>query len=368
MPRIDLTAESVAKEMDRLRRNVALSLGVIRKAGNPKPGSTPREVILRRDGITLYRYLHGGSIACAEPLLIVYALVNRPEIADLQRGRSLVQGLLEQGFDVYLLDWGRPGPEDRLRSLDEYINDYLDACVDAVRDRCMRRAVPLLGICQGGTFAICYAALNPSKVERLITTVTPVDFRSDNDMLSHLIRHVDIEQIVDATGNVSGEFLNWLFLSLKPYRLLQQKYLRFLDAIEDPDAVDLFMRMEEWIFDSPSIPAAAAKEFVRNFYQENKLARGELSIGGYRVDPRAIDMPVLNVFARDDDLVPNASSKALRGLVGADDYTEVEIPGGHIGIYVSTKSGDSVPAIVSKWMASRRDVAGQRGAKGRAPR
>lgn len=351
MPRLELEADAITQEIAAFEENLRRGLGVLRRIGEVRVGVTPRSAIFEIDGVRLYRY--GDALAPPQgtPLLIVYALVNRPEMADLQAGRSLIAALMARGFDVYLVDWGYPGGADRLLGLDDYVNRYLDACVDHLRERLQRAALPLLGICQGGTLSTCYAALNPDKVARLITTVTPIDFQTPRDTLSHLVRRIDIERLLKSGGNVSGDLLNALFLSLKPYRLTQQKYLRFLEQLGDADAVAMFLRMEQWIFDSPALAARACGEFARDFYQCNRLAKGELSLGGRPVDLATITMPVLNIYARDDHLVPPAASQALRALVGTRDYTEVELPGGHIGVYVGLKSPRSVPVAVAEWMS-----------------
>ena len=350
MPRLELDAETVRAEVAAFEEGVRRGLGVLRRAGEVRVGATPRELVFEIEGVRLYRYGLPGASRGATPLLIVYALVNRPEMADLQAGRSMIAALLARGFDVYLVDWGYPGGADRLLGLEDYVCRYLDACVDHLRGALARDALPVLGICQGGTLSLCYAALEPAKVERLVTTVTPVDFHTPGDMLSHLVRHVDVERLVRAGGNVSGDLLNWLFLALKPYRLTQQKYLRFLEQADDPAAVAMFLRMEQWIFDSPALAARACTQFARDFYQGNKLVAGGLTLAGRPVELARVTMPVLNIFARDDHLVPPAASRALGRAVGTPDYTEVELPGGHIGVYVGLKSPRSVPVVVAEWM------------------
>lgn len=353
MPRLQLNEDAVRQELAAFEASLQHGLGVLRRTGKVVVGATPRSVIFEVEGVRLYRYGGADAPPSGVPLLIVYALVNRPEMADLQAGRSLIAALMARGFDVYLVDWGYPGGADRLLGLDDYINRYLDACVDHLRQRLKRDALPLLGICQGGTFCTCYAALHPHKIERLVTTVTPIDFHTRDDMLSHLVRHIDVDLLLASSGNVNGDFLNALFLSLKPYRLTQQKYLRFLEQLNDAEAVAMFLRMEQWIFDSPALAARACGEFARDFYQGNKLIKGEVLLGGRRVDLAAITMPVLNIYARDDHLVPPAASRALREVIGSADYSEVELPGGHIGVYVSLKAPRSVPVVVAEWMTGQ---------------
>ena len=351
MPRLKLQIDAVNKEIADFQNSMRRGLGVLREMGEVPIGITPRTLIFELEGVRLYRYGAASSGIDSTPLLIVYALVNRPEVADLQADRSLIAALMARGFDVYLIDWGYPGGADRMLGLDDYVTRYIDGCVEHLLARLHRPSLPLLGICQGGTLSVCYAALYPHKVERLITTVTPIDFHTAEDMLSHLVRRVDVTRVVESCGNVSGDLLNVLFLSLKPYRLTQQKYLRFLDQLDDAAAVAMFLRMEQWIFDSPALAARACVEFLQDFYQGNKLLKGELQIAGHGIDLRAVNMPVLNIYARDDHLVPPAASRALGALVGTTDYTEVELAGGHIGVYVGLKSSGSVPVAVAEWMA-----------------
>ena len=265
----------------------------------------------------------------------------------------MVKGLLEKGQDVYLIDWGYPDRSDRYLTLDDYINGYIDRCVDVIRKRHDVDAINLLGICQGGTFSLCYSALNPEKVKNLVTMVTPVDFQTPGNVLSSWVQQVDIDLLVDTMGNIPGEMLNLTFLSLKPYQLTGQKYLSLVDLLDDPRKVKNFMRMEKWIFDSPDQAGEAYRQFIKDFYQQNKLMKDEVVIGDRPVSLKNVTMPVLNIFAEQDHLVPPDSSRALRDVAGTDDYTELSFPGGHIGIYVSGRAIKSVPPAIGNWLDER---------------
>ena len=316
-------------------------------------GASEKEAVYAEDNLVLYHFKARTKTQNPAPLLIVYALVNRPYMADLQDGRSMIQGLLDQGVDVYLLDWGYPDSADKYLTLDDYINGYIDRCVDEILTRHQRADLNLLGICQGGAFSLCYTALHQDKIKNLITTVTPVDFHTKNDLLSHMVRQVDIDQVVDTLGNIPGEMLNWTFLTLKPYTLLGQKYVDLVEILGDKDKAMNFMRMEKWIFDSPDQAGEAYREFIKQFYQDNGLVKATVKIGGQTVDLANITAPVLNIYARDDHLVPPDSSRALEGCVGSKDYRALEFPGGHIGIYVSGKAQKMIPPAVADWLAER---------------
>lgn len=318
-------------------------------------GCSQRRAVLRRGKLTLYRYEPIARPGNGPPLLIVYALVNRPHMMDLQPDRSLIRGLLSQGIDVYLIDWGYPDGADRLATLADYIDEALPACVAEILRLHGIPALDLLGVCQGGVFSLCYTALHPAQVRHLITMVTPVDFHTPQDLLSKWVRKVDVAAWV-GQGNVSGDALNQLFLSLMPFRLTQQKYVHLWNEqsrAQDPQQLENFLRVEQWIFDSPDQAGAAFREFVTWMYQENRLARGTLDINGLRVDLGALKLPILNLIGRRDHLVPPQSSAALQRLVGSSDYTALEFDLGHIGMYISARAQREVPPAIAKWLAER---------------
>ena len=314
-------------------------------------GATEREEVWRDGKTVLYRFV-GDKPATGPALLIVYALVNRPYMVDLQHDRSLVRGLLALGMDVYVLDWGYPDRSDRYLALDDYINRYIDGAVDHLA-QASGGPVNLLGVCQGGAFSLCYAALHPEKVRNLLTMVTPVDFQTPDNMLSSWVRELDVDLFVDALGNVPADMMNACYLMLKPFRLNLQKYVGLMDILDDKRAIEDFLRMEKWIFDSPDLAGEAFRQFIKQFYQRNGFIKGGIEIGGETVDLGFVDMPVLNIYAEQDHLVPPDASRALKDVVGTADYTELSFKGGHIGIYVSSRAQREVPASIHRWLLER---------------
>lgn len=315
-------------------------------------GVTEKEAVYQKDKTVLYHFKPHVKVVKKNktPLLISYALVNRPYMMDLQENKSTIRGLIEQGQEVYLIDWGYPDRGDRFLTLDDYINGYIDDCVECIKDRHGVDQVNLLGVCQGGAFSLCYAAMHPDKIRKLITMVTPVDFHTDDNILSHWIKHVDIDLLVDTLGNIPGDLMNWTFLSLKPFELVGQKYINMVGIMDNEKILNSFMQMEKWIFDSPDQVGEAYRQFIKDFYQKNLLIEGEVVIGDRVVDLKNVTMPVLNIYARDDHLVPPSASKALKKHVGTKDYTELSFDGGHIGIYVSGRAQKEVPPAIGKWL------------------
>jgi polyhydroxyalkanoate synthase len=274
-------------------------------------------------------------------------------MVDLQADRSIVKGLLARGEDVYIIDWGYPDRSDRYLTLEDYIERFLGGAVDHLRRASGLDAINLLGICQGGAFSLCYASLHPGKIRNLVTMVTPVDFHTADNMLSNWVREMDVDLFVDTLGNVPADLMNYCYLMLKPFRLNLQKYVGLVDILDDKRAVEDFLRMEKWIFDSPDQAGEAFRQFIKQFYQGNGFVNGGITIGEREVHLGLVEMPVLNIYAEQDHLVPPDASRALKDLVGSDDYTELSFRGGHIGIYVSGRAQVQVPQTIHDWLAQR---------------
>ncbi len=351
---IQLRPDRVGEELRRFSEKLLRGSRNLSELPEVTVGVTTREAVYREDKLTLYRFVGDQPATEKVPLLIVYALVNRPYMVDLQKDRSIVRQLLAAGHEVYLIDWGYPDASDCCLTLEDYIAGYIRNCIRELQRRHQLSAVNVIGVCQGGAFSVCYASLFPESVRNLITMVTPIDFHTPDNMLSNWTREIDVDCMVDTLGNVPADLMNWCYLTLKPYRLLQQKYVGLTDILDDSAELENFLRMEQWIFDSPDQAGTAFREFIKDFYQGNKLVNGGLSIGGRAIDPRRIDMPILNIYAEQDHLVPPDASRALKRIVGSRDYSELCFKGGHIGIYVSGRAQREVPPAINQWLRARR--------------
>ncbi|OQX45138.1 MAG: class III poly(R)-hydroxyalkanoic acid synthase subunit PhaC, partial [Candidatus Sedimenticola endophacoides] len=282
---INIRPEKLAEEMAGFSQKLGKGAENLLHADKIDTGVSPKELVYSEDKLRLYHYTAAeGARQNPVPMLIVYALVNRPYMTDIQEDRSTIKNLIAAGQDVYLIDWGYPDGADSSLTLDDYINGYIDRCVDVVRERHGLERINLLGICQGGAFSLCYTALHQEKIKNLVTMVTPVDFQTPDNMLSAWVRHMDVDLLVDTLGNVPGELLNWTFLSLKPFSLTGQKYINMVDVLDDEKKLKNFLRMEKWIFDSPDQAGEAFRQFIKDFYQRNGLLNGGVRLGEREVD------------------------------------------------------------------------------------
>jgi polyhydroxyalkanoate synthase len=351
---LKIDPKSALDEVARFSQKLTAGADVLRKLDDVHYGATDKEAVYREDKVVLYHFKGDKKPTAKTPIMIVYALVNRPFMTDLQADRSLVRNLLAQGEDVYLIDWGYPDAADRYISLDDYINGYIRRCADVVAKRHGLKAINILGVCQGGAFSLCYASIYPEKVKNLITMVTPVDFHTPDNMLSHWTQGMDIDLFVDTLGNVPGDLMNWCYLTLKPFRLNHQKYVGLVDILDDKAELENFLRMEKWIFDSPNQAGQAFREFIRDFYQGNKLMQGGLKhrrqAGRPEEDP---DAGAEHLRRAGPPGAAERVDSAEGRKVGTKDYTVLAFKGGHIGIYVSGRAQREVAPTIHGWLSKR---------------
>ncbi|MFD1645316.1 class III poly(R)-hydroxyalkanoic acid synthase subunit PhaC [Haloarchaeobius litoreus] len=318
-------------------------------------GETPSEVVYEENKLRLLHYESRTDEQEPVPILIVYALINRPYILDLQPDRSVIRTLLDNGYDVYMIDWGEPSNLDRSLTLDDYVNRYIDNCVDEVRHRSGQDAINVLGYCMGGTMSTMYAALHPEKVHTLALMAAGLCFAGDSGVLElwGAEDFYDPEKVTDTFGNVPAEFLDVGFALMDPVQNYVTKYVRFYENMEDEDFVENFARMEEWLGDGIDVAGETYNEFIRDVYQGNKLMENELYLGGEHVDIGNIEMPVLQIVAEYDHLIPPEASKPFNDVLPSEDKTIMEFPTGHIGMSVSSRSHAELWPDVCDWFGER---------------
>lgn len=315
--------------------------------------TAPKEVVWEDGKVKLFHFSSDRPAKAKTPILVVYALVNRWEMMDLQPDLSFIRKLVDEGMDVYIIDWGYASRLDRYKTLEDYILGHVNDCVDFVSQTHQIKKINLLGVCQGGTFSLIYSALFPEKIKNLVTTVTPVDFTADKGLLFNWASAMDVDALVDGyNGIVPGDFLNVGFDLLKPLSKTR-KYLNLPKVAEKRESLLNFLRMEKWVTDSPDQAGEAYRCFIKDFYQKNKLIKGEFELGGRRVDLKKINMPMLTVYAKDDHIVPPTSTIPVHDAVSSKDKELLEFPGGHIGVFVGGRSQKLLTPAIAQWLLKR---------------
>jgi polyhydroxyalkanoate synthase len=324
-------------------------------AQETRVGTTPCEVVHESGTHRLLRYRRETAATWVEPVLLCYALINRPYILDLQPDKSVVRQYLAGGFEVYIIDWGAPRHGDRFLTLAHYVCGFLKQAVDHVRRERECEQVHLLGYCMGGTLSALFAALYPTVIKSLTLLAAPIDFAGKESLLNLWTNdaHFDVDAFVDAHGNCPGWFLQACFQCMKPVENLLEKNLAMFENIDDLQFIASYFAMELWINDNIPVAGETFRAFVKDFYQGNRLVRGEFHMGSERIDLARITCPLLLLMAKNDHLVPPPSTEGIRPHVGSRDVESMVVDAGHVGLVVGGRAQQRIWPEATRWLAER---------------
>lgn len=345
--------EKMLNEINEVNQKMMKSYETLKDIKDVNIAETPKTEIYAEDKLRLFHYDRETPATVKTPVLIVYALVNTYKMMDLQQDRSYIKNLMNLGLDVYLIDWGYPSKGDRYLTMDDYVNGYINNCVDVVRKKAKSDKVNIISVCQGGTLSLIYTSLHQNKVKNLVTQVTPVDFSTNDGLLFRWSKDMDFDKIVEGyNGLIPGEFLNEGFAQLKPMMKVQ-KQQSMVSVLDDKDKLQNFLRMEKWIADSPAQAGECFRQFMKDLYQKNALIQDELVVGGKKIKLKNITCPVLNIYATEDHLVPPAATKNLVKYIGSTDKDTISFGGGHIGVFVGGKAQKELAPAVAEFLKKR---------------
>ncbi len=324
---LDLILERIAEDAEKAQQRVSKASEVLQGQLNTDLATTPYEVVYEEDRVKVKHYRRDESAEdkLKVPLLVVYALINRETMLDLQPDRSVVKTFMAGGIDLYMVDWGYPKRKDRFLTINDHVN----------------------------SFCVMYSAQHPDKIKNLVTTVTPSSFDTDKGLLHVWMKDIDVDGLIRTFGNIPGDLMNFGFLLLNPARLMIDKYVGFMENMDNKDFVENFVRMERWIFDSPDVPGETFRQFVEDCYKRNLLIQSKMYLGGKKVDLKNLTMPLLNFYGQYDHLVPPEACNQLTRAVGSRDVEDICLETGHIGIYVSSKFQKMFAPKIVRWLKDR---------------
>lgn len=343
----------IAQEVSELNQKLASGVDILTHLEKIDVGQSSRELIHTDHIVTIYRYTALTAPSCQTPLLLVPPLIHRPYILDLQPNRSFIRRLLELGISVYLIDWGSPQRSDRYLSTEDYITGYLRRALKKVIIDANAIQLNLMGVCQGGIFALAATALYPKLIKNLITANTPVDFHSPQNPCAHLLQSIHIKELVNSYGNIPGEMISAFFVALNPFRTLGKKSFEFIDKLDKREQTLFFLRMNKWIYDCPDHSGESFQQFTTDLLQENLLAKNRWRVADKQIDLKSIQQPQLNLFSENNQVVPGDASRVLEKLTGSKDYTAAIFKYGHSGLFVSQSAQKTVAPVISRWLNER---------------
>ncbi|MFN3431133.1 MAG: class III poly(R)-hydroxyalkanoic acid synthase subunit PhaC, partial [Candidatus Sericytochromatia bacterium] len=357
-PTMLTTVDWIEKARAEFEKNLKRTEAAARYALQPQTaqvGQTPKDIVWTKNKAKLYRYHAQGERRHATPLLLVYALINKPYILDLAPGNSFVEYLVGQGYDVFMLDWGVPGEEDAGLTLDDYVLDYIPRAVKAVLKASGQSEFSLLGYCQGGTLSTLYAAAHPeAPIKNLILLTTPVDFDNAGLYTEWLNpKHFNVDRVAEAFPLVPADMLQLGSKLLKPLQNYVGPYMMLWDRLDDADFVQGWHVMNTWVDDGIPFAGAAYRQWVKDFYQGNKLIKGEVVLGGKQILLENIRCSLLVVYATLDHIVPQCQALPAMDLVGSDDKQALPVKAGHVGVVAGRSAKRNFFPQLDEWLSAR---------------
>jgi polyhydroxyalkanoate synthase subunit PhaC len=320
---------------------------------------TPKEVIWTLNKAKLYRYVPvlPEDQLHPVPILLVFALMNRPYILDLRPGHSFVEFMIQHGYDVYLLDWGAPGIEDKNLKFDDYTLEYMPRAIRRMKEVSGSSEFSLLGWCIGAILTTIYAALRPDDgLRNLILLTAPLDFSNKESItFARWVdeRYFDVDKVLGMFGNMPPEMIEYGAKALKPVENYIGNYLRLWDNLDNPQVIDAWHAMNTWVTDNISLTGGAFRQLIVDLYRNDRLMQGTLTIRGQQVDLSHLRANLLTVIAEADHITPPCQSESVMAKVGSTDKTAMRIPGGHIGIMAGSGASKRTWPQIDQWLAQR---------------
>jgi polyhydroxyalkanoate synthase subunit PhaC len=320
---------------------------------------TPKHVVWTLNKAKLYRY---SPVLPADqrkktPLLLVFAIMNRPHVLDLRPGHSFVEYMLRHGYDLYLLDWGIPGPEDCQLTFDDYALEYLPRVIRKMKRVSGQEEFSMLGWCLGALISTLYASLRPDDgLKNLVLLTAPLDF--SDKAAGGFVRWTshpsfNPNRLVDVMGNIPGEMIDAGAKMLKPVENYIGSYVNLWENIEDEHRTDAWHAMNTWVRDIIPMAGAAYRQLINDFYKDNRLIEGTLSIRGEPVRLENLRANLLNVIADADHITPPCQSVGVMDQVGSTDKEVLHVRGGHIGIMAGRGAEKNTWPHLEEWLAPR---------------
>jgi polyhydroxyalkanoate synthase len=352
-PALDPVVRSAQAEFERaLVRNVK----GLEYFASPAPvlGISPKDVLVERGTMRLYHYHPRQDDVYRVPILLVMATTNRGYIFDMVPGQSLVEYLLDQGFDVFMLDWEAPRADERTLSLESYVLDFLPHAIARVAQETGEPDVSVVGYCFGGVLSLLWAALEgKDRLANLVTFTTPVDFsRMEMFQAWSDRRFFDVDRLVQVFGNCPGDYLYTAFDMLRPgTRAVTAP--RLYDQLHDEAYVRSFRMFDRWSTDILPLAGEYFRQTTRQLMWDNCLMNGCMEVGGRHIDLGAVTAPFLHVAAQHDHIVPTDASAPLLSMIGSTDKEEVVLKGGHVSLVAGGNAVKRLWPKLAHWLGER---------------
>ncbi|MCA1397358.1 polyhydroxyalkanoate synthase [Bradyrhizobium sp. USDA 4501] len=346
-------SERVQSEVQRAIQRSIKGVEYFSSSG-PSLGSTPKDVLYSRGTMNLYHYRPLASEVYRVPVLIVMATTNRGYILDLVPGQSFIEFLLRRGFDVYMLDWSAPKPEEKSLRMEDYVLDFIPESVRRVQQDSGEKDVSVIGYCFGGVLSLLYGSIfNDGPMKNLICFTTPIDFR-EMKLFSNFAdrRYFDVDRLIDSTGNMPPELILQSFDMLRPAaRVVGQ--IQLWDNIWNDEFVKSYRMFDRWATDTLPLAGEYFRAITKDLMWDNKLYNDTMTVGGREAKLADIKVPILHAVAEHDHIVPYDAAKHLITKIGSEDKEEVMLKGGHVSLVAGANAIKRLWPKLDSWLSKR---------------
>lgn len=321
---------------------------------DPAVGLTTKSTVHKRGTLTLFHYEAQTDEIYRVPILIVTPTTNKSYCLDMMPGVSFVDFLVKSGYDVFMIDWAPPGPEEKSLSLADYCDGFIHECLRVIKRTTGQDEATLIGYCMGGVLSSIFCALNPDAgVKNLVCFTTPVDF-SEMGMFNKVTdqKHFDVDQLVDAVGVIPPSFVLQGFSLVDPAAKATSR-VRLWKDMWDADFVENFRKYDRWTNDMLPLAGEYFRQTVKDLLWGNRLLKRTLKIDGRLADISQINIPVFHAVAEHDNLVKSGASGPLIEMVRSKDKTELVLKGGHVSLVCGPNAVGRLWPVLDEWLSER---------------
>ncbi len=267
---------------------------------------TPGKVVFQNDLLQLIQYTPTTDKVRAVPFLIVPPWINKFYILDLTPQKSFIKYMVDQGFSVFVVSWVNPDERLKNKTFEDYMKEGILAAADAVKRETGEKKCNVLGYCVGGTLLYATLAWLAARREDVFQSATFLTAQADFTKAGDLKLFIDDEQLkslesrMEKTGYLEGSAMAGVFNMLRPKDLIWPYIINNYMLGKKPFPFDLLY----WNQDSTRMPAANHNFYLREFYLENRMAKGDLLLSGEKLDLKKIKLPVYHLAAKEDHIAP----------------------------------------------------------------
>ncbi len=330
--------------------------------------TAPGKVVFRNEIIELLQFSPTTETVCEIPLVIFPPWINKFYILDLRPENSMIRWLSAQGITVFVASWVNPTAELADRTFEDYMREGIYAGTQAAMDQCGVTQVNTVGYCIGGTLLSSTLAHMAAKGDERIASATffaaQQDFSEAGDLLLFTNEDwlADLEKKMDAGGGVlPGQSMADTFNALRANDLIWSFFVNNYLLGKEPKPFDLLF----WNSDQTRMPKTLHMYYLRKFYGENALAKGELVLDNVKLDLGKVKTPVYVQSSKEDHIAPARSVYKGAKLFGGP-VTFTLAGSGHIAGVINAPvankyqhwTNERLPASLEEWQAEAKETAG----------